>query len=186
MSQKKSSNQLRIIGGEWRSRRITFADVAGLRPTMDRVRETVFNWLQWDIEGAKVVDCFAGSGALGYEALSRGAKEVIFLEKDAKAAKAIQYALKELNADNAQMWVGDALQFLEQSDGEFDLIFLDPPFNQDLLPKACQILTGKLKTGCKIYLEVEAGNPLNFIPSDWQTIKRKDSKGFSFMLFEQS
>jgi len=186
MGHKKTSNQLRIIGGEWRSRRIKFADAQGLRPTLDRVRETLFNWIQWDIEGAKVLDTFAGSGALGYEALSRGAKEVVFIEKDGKAAVAIKQALEELDAKNAQVWGGDALEYLKQTDGQFDLIFLDPPFNQNLLPQACELLDGKLLSGTKIYLEVEASNPLSFIPESWQTLKRKDGKEFSFMLFEKN
>ena len=83
---KSTNHQLRIIGGEWRSRRLRFPEVDGLRPTLDRVRETLFNWLQFDIEGARVLDAFAGSGALGFESLSRGAKEVVFLEKHPKAA----------------------------------------------------------------------------------------------------
>ena len=110
---KSTNHQLRIIGGEWRSRRLRFPEVDGLRPTLDRVRETLFNWLQFDIEGARVLDAFAGSGALGFESLSRGAKEVVFLEKHPKAALQLKENLKLLGASNAQVWAGDAQIWLE-------------------------------------------------------------------------
>jgi len=183
-SGRKGSQQLRIIGGEWRSRRIRFADVPGLRPTMDRVRETAFNWLQWDIEGKVALDCFAGSGALGYEALSRGAKEVIFLELNSSAALCIREALKSLDAQNAQVWQTDALVWLEKQDSiEADVIFLDPPFNQGLLEPAIQAMEAKLKPGTLVYVEVEAKADLSCIPAHWSEQKRKDGKEFSFMLF---
>ena len=100
---KPQSQQLRIIGGQWRSRRLRFPAIDGLRPTLDRIRETVFNWLQFDVEGARVLDAFAGSGALGFEALSRGAKEVIFLEKHPVAALQLKDNLQLLEARNAQV-----------------------------------------------------------------------------------
>ena len=178
---KTPSQQLRIIGGEWRSRRLRFPAIDGLRPTMDRVRETLFNWLQFDVEGARVLDAFAGSGALGLEALSRGAKQVIFLEKNPKAALQLKDNLKTLQANNAQVWAGDALQWLADNPEPYDLVFLDPPFGQNLLQPALQQLT--LLPGALVYVEHESALQPQ-IPSHWQERKRKDTKEFSFRLFE--
>lgn len=185
-NQRKGPRELRVIGGDWRSRRIRFADAPGLRPTMDRVRETVFNWLQWDIEGKLILDTFAGSGALGYEALSRGAKEVTFIELNAAAASCIRESLQVLNANNAQVWQADALAWLEKQESleQFDVIFLDPPFGQDLLAPAVELIADKINAGCLVYVEVEANADLSCIPANWLESKRKDTKEFSFMLFE--
>lgn len=183
---RRGSQQLRIIGGDWRSRRIQFADAPGLRPTMDKVRETVFNWLQWDIEGKLILDGFAGSGALGYEALSRGAKEVTFLEFNASAASCIRESLQSLNASNAHVHQTDAIAWLAQNTEleQFDVIFLDPPFGRDLLKPAVDIIAEKAQVGCLVYVEVEANADLSCIPANWLETKRKDAKEFSFMLFE--
>ncbi|HCG77738.1 MAG TPA: 16S rRNA (guanine(966)-N(2))-methyltransferase RsmD [Oceanospirillales bacterium] len=178
---RQSHHQLRIIGGQWRSRRLRFPAIDGLRPTMDRVRETVFNWLQSDIEGARVLDAFAGSGALGFEALSRGAKEVIFLEKHAKAAFQLKDNLKQLDARNAQVWAGDALMWLEQNPEPYDLVFLDPPFGKDLLQPALNKLT--LLPGALVYIEHEASLEPEF-PAHWEELKNKGTKEFVFRLFE--
>lgn len=185
-NQRKGPRELRVIGGDWRSRRIRFADAPGLRPTMDRVRETVFNWLQWDIEGKLILDTFAGSGALGYEALSRGAKEVTFIELNAAAASCIRESLQVLNANNAQVWQADALAWLDKQENleQFDVIFLDPPFGQDLLAPAVELIADKINAGCLVYVEVEANADLSCIPANWLESKRKDTKEFSFMLFE--
>jgi 16S rRNA (guanine966-N2)-methyltransferase len=185
-SLRRGTQQLRIIGGDWRSRRIQFADAPGLRPTMDKVRETVFNWLQWDIEGKLILDCFAGSGALGYEALSRGAKEVTFLEFNAAATRCIRESLESLGASNAQVHQTDAIAWLAQNNelDQFDVIFLDPPFGRDLLKPAVDILAEKAQVGCLVYVEVEANADLSCIPANWLETKRKDAKEFSFMLFE--
>lgn len=178
---KTPTQQLRIIGGEWRSRRLRFPAIDGLRPTMDRVRETLFNWLQFDIEGARVLDAFAGSGALGLEALSRGAKEVVFLEKNPKAALQLKDNLKTLQAPNAQVWAGDALQWLSDNPEPYDLVFLDPPFGQQLLQPALQQLT--LLPGALVYVEHEQGLQPE-IPAHLQLRKRKDTKEFCFALYE--
>lgn len=185
-NQRKGPRELRVIGGDWRSRRIRFADAPGLRPTMDRVRETVFNWLQWDVEGKLILDCFAGSGALGYEALSRGAKEVTFIELNAKAASCIRESLQSLDASNTQVWQADALVWLAQQESleQYDVVFLDPPFGQALLAPAVELIAAKVKPGCLIYVEVETKADLTCIPANWLENKRKDGKEFSFMLFE--
>jgi len=178
---RQSHHQLRIIGGEWKSRRLRFPAIDGLRPTMDRVRETVFNWLQQDVEGARVLDAFAGSGALGLEALSRGAREVIFLEKHAKAALQLKDNLKQLDVRNAQVWAGDALTWLDQNPEPYDLVFLDPPFGKDLLQPALDKLT--LLPGALVYVEHEGKLEPSF-PAHWEELKNKGTKEFTFRLFE--
>lgn len=178
---KPQSQQLRIIGGQWRSRRLRFPAIDGLRPTLDRIRETVFNWLQFDVEGSRVLDAFAGSGALGFEALSRGAKEVIFLEKHPAAALQLKDNLQLLEARNAQVWAGDALLWLEQNPEPFDLVFLDPPFHKNLLQPAIDAL--RLLPGALIYVEHEASLQPQW-PANWQERKSKATKEFCFRLFE--
>ena len=163
-ARKGSSNLLRIIGGEWRSRRLTFADAPHLRPTPDRVRETLFNWLQGRIVGAHCLDLFAGSGALGFEALSRGAKQVVMVEKHTAAANALRQNSQLLPATGAQLINDDALRYLQRATERFDIIFLDPPFRQDFLPKVLNLINtrGLLNTDGLIYLEQEAEAALDF------------------------
>lgn len=179
----RTQHQLRIIGGQFRSRRLKFAAVDGLRPTLDRVRETLFNWLQYEVEGARVLDAFSGSGALGFEALSRGAKEVIFLEKHPKAALQIRENLASLNAKNAQLWAGDALAWLQQNPQPFDLVFLDPPFGKNLLQPSIDSL--QLLPGAWVYVEHETGLALN-LPAGWEEHRSKTTKEFCFRLFQVS
>ena len=178
---KTQNQQLRIIGGQWRSRRLNFPSIEGLRPTLDRIRETLFNWLQFDVEGKRVLDAFAGSGALGFEALSRGAKEVVFLEKSPQAAAQIKANIGLLGVENAQVWAGDSLQWLEQNNSEYDLVFLDPPFHCNLLQPAIDKL--KLPVGALVYVEHEP-NLLPKWPDNWTERKSKNSKEFCFRLFE--
>jgi 16S rRNA (guanine966-N2)-methyltransferase len=161
---KGSSHLLRIIGGEWRSRRLTFADAPHLRPTPARVRETLFNWLQGRIVGACCLDLFAGSGALGFEALSRGAKQVVMVEKHPAAANALRQNSQLLHATGAQLINDDALRYLQRATERFDVIFLDPPFRQDFLPKVLNLINtrGLLNTDGLIYLEQEAEAALDF------------------------
>lgn len=151
-----------------------------MRPTLDRVRETLFNWLQYEVEGARVLDAFSGSGALGFEALSRGAKEVVFLEKNAKAAMQIRENLATLNARNAQLWAGDALAWLQQNPEPFDLVFLDPPFGQNLLQPAIDSL--RLLPGSWVYVEHETGLDLTW-PKGWEEHRSKETKEFCFRLW---
>jgi 16S rRNA (guanine966-N2)-methyltransferase len=170
----RSANQLRIIGGKWRSRRIHFVDAEGLRPTPDRVRETLFNWLQFEINGAHCLDAFAGSGALGFEALSRGAASVVLLEKQRAQLLTLQETSTTLQADTARIISGDAQALLQnpadwQPAQGFDGVFLDPPFHQSLLPDICRLLHERrlLKAGAFVYIETESewsalGLPVNF------------------------
>jgi 16S rRNA (guanine966-N2)-methyltransferase len=171
-------NTVRIIGGGWRGRRITFPDVPGLRPTPDRVRETLFNWLQHDIAGARCLDLFAGSGALGLEALSRGAKELVFVEQSVAASRALQEQLARLGAERrSQVVEMGAARYLRGVAPAFDIVFLDPPFGRDALAEYLPLLDSGhwLKPGSQVYLENEkaAGAPL--LPAHWELLKSKSA-----------
>lgn len=159
------SNRVRIVGGTWRSRLITFPDVVGLRPTPDRVRETVFNWLGQIMDGKRCLDLFAGSGALGFEALSRGARQVVMVERDSKVAHVLKENAAILKAENFELIVTDALKFLEQETRRFDVIFVDPPYQQNLLPLVLPRLPPHLTEDGLVY--TEADTPLEFT-EDWK------------------
>ena len=143
--------KIRIIAGLYRHRRIEVADVPGLRPTADRVRETLFNWLQFDLAGRRVLDAFAGTGALGLEALSRGAATVLFMETHGPSLKAIEALCRQWGVAGAQCRLGDALKL--SATEKFDLIFLDPPFQAELLPAAIEKFTGQLTEAGLLYIE---------------------------------
>lgn len=182
-------NQIRIIGGEWRSRQISFYDVPGLRPTPDRVRETLFNWLQSDLPGRRCLDLYAGSGALGFEAASRGAKTVVQVEQDSAACRALHENAVKLNARQISIVQSDVFRFLAKNQGEaFDIIFLDPPFGKNLIVQSCQWLEDKgwLNTSAKIYVEVEK-NPdlLSTMPNNWQLLKQKTAGEVRYYLYEK-
>ena len=161
---KTANNTLRIIGGQWRSRKLAFNDAPNLRPTPERVRETLFNWLQADIHGARCLDLFAGSGALGLEALSRGASEVVFVESVRHVARQLEANLALLKAEAGVMHE-TAQNYLEATTQAFDIIFLDPPFRQNLLIPTLDIIMEKhlLNENGLIYLEQAAEES-----SDWQ------------------
>ncbi|KEQ19331.1 16S rRNA (guanine(966)-N(2))-methyltransferase RsmD [Endozoicomonas numazuensis] len=181
----KGGGQLRIIGGQWRSRKLPVADLSGLRPTSDRVRETLFNWLAPYVLGARVLDCFSGTGALSLESLSRGAKEATLLEAASEASKLLKENLKTLQAENATVVRTDSLKWLQQpADQAFDLIFLDPPFRQGLLEETCRLLNTHdyIHSGTLVYIEVEKElSPLP-IPSNWSVIKTKTAGQLSYYL----
>ena len=149
------SNKVRIGGGEWRSRLLTFPDAPGLRPTPDRVRQAVFNWLGQELHGLTCLDLFSGTGVMGFEALSRGARQVVMVEKSIPAYKALIENKQLLNADAAQILNMDALQFLAQNQLVFDIIFLDPPYNQGWLPKLLPQLQQHLTPEGLLYVEAE-------------------------------
>lgn len=155
----KQSNTLRIIGGKWRSRKLSFIDALGLRPTPDRVRETLFNWLQGYIHDSSCLDLFAGSGILGLEALSRGAKNVTFVEKNKQVSSQLENNITLLSA-NATLIHNDAMSYLSNPPHSFDLIFLDPPYRQGLLKQSleiiCQPNNNLLNKNALIYLEHES------------------------------
>ena len=164
---------LRIIGGEWRGRRLRFPAAQALRPTPDRVRETLFNWLGSAVHGGRALDLFAGSGALGLEALSRGAAHVTFVEQDAPAAHELRARLAEWQARDARVVRADALDFLGGASAPFQLVFLDPPFDSDLLERSARALEsgGWLAGSALIYAECPARRGLPPLPAAWRVLK---------------
>jgi 16S rRNA (guanine966-N2)-methyltransferase len=185
-ARKGSSNTLRIIGGQWRGRKLRFADGEGLRPTTDRVRETLFNWLQPVIAGARCLDLFSGSGALGLEALSRGAGKVVFIERNPQAVKALRGNLELLQAGNAELHQGDALAWLHGEATPFDVIFLDPPFRQELLAPALRLLAegGWVAPGARIYIELESEQGEPELPPGWELLRSKRAGQVAYHLAE--
>lgn len=153
-------SELRIIGGRWRSRRIQFIGIPGLRPTPDRIRETLYNWLQFAVSGRHVLDLFAGSGALGFEALSRGALSLTLLESDQQQARCLREQAEKLGAENCQVLALDSLRWLAQAEAPisgYGLILLDPPFHQNLPNKLLVQLANKgwLRKDTWLYIETE-------------------------------
>ncbi|MCL1066163.1 16S rRNA (guanine(966)-N(2))-methyltransferase RsmD [Shewanella olleyana] len=189
MSKNKSaSGQVRIISGQWRSRKLPIHDLEGLRPTTDRVRETLFNWLAGDISGARVLDCFAGSGALSLEALSRYATYARIFELQASAAKQLQQNLQTLKCETADVVNGDSLALLGNGnkDKGFDIVFVDPPFRKDLANKTIALLNEKqwLNENAQIYVETESDLAHLEVPSTWVELKQKSAGQVTYRLFQ--
>jgi len=166
--------EVRIISGAWRSRRIAFPASEGLRPTPDRVRETVFNWLTPFLPGAACLDLFAGSGAFGFEALSRGAARAVLVEKRLEVFAALRHNREQLKAEHANIVHADAVEFLRGPAVAFDIVFIDPPYASGLLAPCVELLDtrGWLKPDAFIYLEAPEGEtpPL---PASWQQVRSK-------------
>jgi 16S rRNA (guanine966-N2)-methyltransferase len=189
---KKTSNKslpgrLRIVAGKWRSRLLEVADVPGLRPTSERIRETLFNWLAPSIAGARCLDLFAGTGALGLEALSRGAASTVFVETSRKAAATLERNLESVGALLASATVirMDAYEFLRSDEhGPFDIVFLDPPFAADLQGDLCRLLAAgeMLADGALVYLEEDRGKAPAEIPDEWQVLKSKAAGNVRYSL----
>ncbi len=178
---RKGQGRLRLIGGEYRRRLLPVLDMPGLRPTPDRVRETLFNWLVADLPGARVLDLFAGTGALGLEALSRGARAACFVERDAAVARTLEDNLVTLGAHNrAAVMTTDALAFLSSAPSPFTLAFLDPPFHQGLAGPCCAALeAGWLSDDAVIYLETESAI-VPEVPANWalhREVRAGESQG---------
>lgn len=169
-------NRLRIVGGRWRGIRIDFPAIEAIRPSPDRVRETLFNWLQTTIVGARCLDLFAGSGALGIEALSRGAAEVTFVDREPQIGRHITQTLQRLNATGATVQVEDATRFLGRAPRPFNVVFLDPPFASTLLQAAFEKLPqGWLANDAYIYVECPADVPLPALPAGWTVYRSKQA-----------
>jgi 16S rRNA (guanine966-N2)-methyltransferase len=165
-------NQVRIIGGEWKRRLIRFDTVNGLRPTPDRVRETLFNWLMWDVAGAQILDVCAGSGALGIEALSRGAAQCVFIEADSKQSEQIKTSLAQLQCTTAKVICARAEQALAKMGGSgFDVVFLDPPYSLELWTTLANLIDPLLNTAAKIYVEADRPMQQLELPNHWQLLK---------------
>ncbi len=175
---RSGRNSVRIIAGIWRGRRVNFPAMPGLRPTPDRVRETLFNWLQHSLGGARCLDLFAGSGALGLEAISRGAEQVIFVEQAQAAARALQAQLTQFGGGSrGRVMELGAARYLRTPGEPFDVAFLDPPFGQAALQEYVPMLdTGNwLKAGGLVYLENERAAGIPRLPSHWELLKSKSA-----------
>lgn len=192
--QGKSAGQIRIIAGKHKGRKLPVLMAEGLRPTTDRVKETVFNWLMPYLHQANCLDCFAGSGGLGFEALSRGANHVTLVELNRAAAKQLQANKELLKADNLSVINADALSFLKENVVQstktdntyplFDLVFLDPPFRKQLVEQAAQLLNSQgLAEDALIYVEMEAES-VQVMPSNWQLLKEKVTGQVIYQLYQ--
>lgn len=185
---QNNAGLVRIIGGDLRGRKLPVLDLQGLRPSADRTRETLFNWLQFDVPGSHCLDLFAGSGALGFEAVSRGAKNVTMLELDRANAKQLKENLSTLKLDNIELFNQDSLQWLKQpAANAFDIVFIDPPFNQALVEPTLALLftNAYVHEQSLIYLEQEKNLPWPQMPAGWQCKKEKTTSQVRFGLFSK-
>lgn len=185
----RKTNQLRIIAGKWRSRRILFPDVDGLRPTGDRLRETLFNWIGMELPGARCLDAFAGSGVLGLEALSRGAGGAVLLDCNPVVYRTLTATVAQLEAGaGAAVICADAEQWLRRRGDQapFDIIFLDPPFASDVLPEIVPLIHGQdwLAPGGLVYIET-ASDVSVAVPQDWSRIKERSAGGVVCRLYRR-
>ena len=175
----KAMGEVRVIAGLWRGRKLPVLNAEGLRPTTDRVKETLFNWLMMDVANARCLDCFAGSGSLGIEALSRQAQAVVFLEKFATAAQQLKKNLASLKTDKGTVINTDTLAYLAQknNDKPFDIIFIDPPFHHQFVPQILPLLQQNnwLAENALIYIETEKNHPPLLLAENWQVIKEKSA-----------
>lgn len=172
-------NQVRIIGGQWRRRLLSFPDQQGLRPTADRIRETLFNWLGQDLAGRRCLDLFAGSGALGFEAASRHADRVVMVELARPVLAALKQNAALLVAEQVEIVAASALQFLGLNDERFDVIFVDPPFGSDLLAQVLPLLATRLNEAGCVYLE-SAQRP--DLPDGWQVLRQGKAGKVHYLL----
>lgn len=177
------NQNIRIIGGQYRGKKLTFPAIQGLRPTPDRVRETLFNWLMNTIHDARCLDAFAGSGALGFEAFSRGAGQVVLIEQAATAYKHLQTIAQSFNSPKLSVIHQDARLYMQQTHAQFDVIFLDPPFAQDYLPDCIRVLesTSILAPNGLLYIESPHETLLN--PDRWTQLKLKKAGQVTYGLY---
>ena len=181
MARNAQRGSFRIIGGEWRRRRLDFVTDLEVRPSPDRVRETLFNWLAPVIEGARCLDLYAGSGALGLEALSRGAASVTFVDREPRVIAKITEHLELLGGrERATLLITDAQRYLADAQGQFDVVFVDPPFRDGLIEPALQALRHVLSPGHRVYVESETPPPA--LPAGWDKLKSARAGQVSFAL----
>jgi 16S rRNA (guanine966-N2)-methyltransferase len=172
---------VRIVGGDWRSRLVRFPPASELRPTPDRVRETLFNWLGQRLDGLAVVDLFAGSGVLGFEALSRGASRAVLVERDRQSAAALRAAARELGAGGAEIVEGDAFAFLARAGERYDVAFVDPPYASGLAARALAALPARMNPRGRVY--VESAEPLA-PAAPWRALREGRAGAVRYALFE--
>jgi len=188
--QNNQKGNIRIIAGKHKGRKLPVIMAEGLRPTTDRVKETVFNWLMPYIQDSNCLDCFAGSGGLGFEALSRGADQVTFLEFNKSAALQLKQNQTLLSADNVSIKHTDALAYLaddsQSHETEFNLVFLDPPFRKGFIEKAAELLDQYwLAEDALIYIEMESEHNCQVLPTSWRLIKEKIAGQVAYRLYEK-
>lgn len=184
-SNQASAGRVRIIGGLWKRSVLRFPAAEELRPTPDRVRETLFNWLGQDLGGLACLDLFAGSGALGFEAASRGAARVVLVERDIGALRAMSANAQRLSASSLEIVPADSLAYLARTTERFDVVFLDPPFRQNVLPEVLGRLSQVMKSGSRVYVEapVPIDAPIQ-AQGRWRELKRGRAGQVSFQLLE--
>jgi 16S rRNA (guanine966-N2)-methyltransferase len=181
--ENKSISQIRIIGGSHRGRKVSFMSGEGLRPTLAQVRETLFNWLIANISQANCLDLYAGSGAIGFEAISRGAKSVTLVDSSKQVAKQLKQNIQELNITNATVENQKAECFLSNNTLKYDIIFLDPPFEKAMLESIMLQIKPHLKVGGLIYIEQENSSSTLDIGCEWQQLKYKKTSRFIYSLY---
>lgn len=179
----RGRNRVRIIAGKWRSRVVRFPATAQLRPTPDRVRETLFNWLGQRLDGLACIDLFAGSGALGFEALSRGAARVVMVERDRQAVASLRENARALDASGLEVVHADALGYLAAPGERFDVAFVDPPYASDLAAAALHALPRRLAPGARVY--VESAVPLD-PGAGWRELRHDRAGAVRYALYELS
>ncbi len=183
-SKASKTNQVRINAGVWRSRLLKFPDVEGLRPTPERVRQTVFNWLGQDLTGKTCLDLFAGTGAFGFEALSRNAKNVVMVENSVLAYQSLMQNQQLLDAKNSHILRQDVLAFLSQNTQLFDVVFCDPPYHKAWLEKILPSLNQHLSPSGLLYIEAEFSLELRDLLSGWQLVKQNKAGNVYYHLLK--
>lgn len=185
---KSRVGDIRIIAGRWRGRKLPVHQVTGLRPTTDRNKETLFNWLMHSVSGSRCLDCYAGSGGLGFEALSRGAQQLVLIEQNMAVAQQLIANTAVLQADTAQVIQGDCLVELKKIKEGFDLVFVDPPFYHDLVPATLDRLQQQqlLQDQALVYIEIEADASGLALSTQWQILKQKTSGEVTYSLLRYS
>jgi len=185
----RKTNQVRIIGGKWRGRKIKFSDLPDLRPTHDRIRETLFNWLAPVIQGAACLDLFAGSGALGFEAISRGAQKATLVDQGPEIITAINKNIQMLNAQDSIESICAVFPNISPLKGRsYDIVFLDPPYSQGLLEKACEWLNEEnlLNNEAYVYVEFSNSEPISSFPDNFLQFQSKSTQTLTYKLFKIS
>jgi len=181
-------SEVRIIAGQWRGRKISFTEVDGLRPTSDRIRETLFNWLQDDVGQSSCLDLFAGSGALGFEAASRGAESVSLVEANRGVVKQLEATSQQLNAASCQIHNISAIDFLDNATQQYDIVFIDPPYIAAMWSQIAEKMVEKaiLSDNAYVYLEYPSNIDLPVLPTHWRLIKDKKAGAVRYCLFQNN
>ena len=183
---KKKLGSIRIVSGKLKGRKIYFQDSEGLRPTADRTKETLFNWLMFKIHNKNILDLFAGSGNLSFESLSRGAAQIELIEKEPRTFKTILENISQLNAEEINALNQDSFDYLTSTKKKFDIVFIDPPFNKKLVQKTIDIISEReiLNPEAYVYLETESSLTQLEIPSNWKLVKEKKISNVMIKLFQ--